>query len=78
VSSTNHYGAAEHLLEAKNPGNDIPVHPLTRLGHNQPVMRPPTPQEIAQAQAHATLALVNVAEKLLAELVALRQHLSGS
>jgi hypothetical protein len=40
--------------------------------------RPPTAEEIAQARAHATLALVSVAKKLLAELAALRQHLSGS
>ena len=40
--------------------------------------RPPTPEEIAQAQVHATLALVNVANGLLHELSVLRQHLSGS
>ena len=40
--------------------------------------RPPTPEEIAQAQVHATLALVNVANGLLHELSVLRQHLSGN
>jgi hypothetical protein len=74
VSSTDHYRAAEYLLEEKRSG----VAPRSSQRPPDLGSKPPTAEEVVQAQAHATLALVDVAEKLLAELVTLRQHLSGS
>jgi hypothetical protein len=71
VTSTEHYQAAEKLLQRK-PLHHGPV------GLDVPEDRPPTPEEVAQARAHATLALVNVTEGLLHELSTLRQHLAGN
>jgi hypothetical protein len=71
MTSTEHYQTAEKLMQRKalrhNP-----------VGLEPPEDRPPTPEEIAQAQVHATLSLVNVTEGLLHELSTLRQHLSGN
>jgi hypothetical protein len=51
-----------------------------RIGHRIPgrQLRGATDQEVAQAQVHATLALVDVMRELLAELAAGRQRESGS
>ena len=72
MSSTDHYETAETLLQRKH----VRFGPHGTLG--PPEDRPPTPEEIAQEQVHATLALVNVANGLLHELSVLRQHLSGN
>jgi len=70
VSSADHYQAAETLLQRK----------FVRYGRRGTLGpaadRPPTPEEIAQA--HATLALVNVARELLHELTTLCHHLTGN
>jgi hypothetical protein len=68
VNNTDHYAEAERWLQRQRK---------YRYERDDET-RPPTPEEIALAQAHATLALADVAGKLLVELAALRQHLSGS
>jgi hypothetical protein len=73
VSGDDHYAAAEALLRRKAGGS---VRVESR--HSPDRSRPPTADEIAQAQAHAMLALVNVAEQLLAELAMLREQLTAS
>jgi hypothetical protein len=80
---SSHYATAVNLLAMEETESLGGMHGLdrssaafdTRLDDLD--TRPPTPEEVARAQAHATLALVNVAEKLLAELTMLRQHLTG-
>ena len=75
MSSTDHYATAVNLLARKET---VPLGGMPQLGRSSvdDYTRPPTPEEIAQAQVHATLALVNVAGKLHAELTMLREHLS--
>jgi len=51
------------------------MHLLARKNYDT---REATPEEVAQAQVHATLALVNVAGRLLAELAKIREHISGA
>lgn len=65
-----HYARAKYLvgLKAKHTGPRLPGGQL----------RDATDQEIAQAQVHATLALVDVMRELLSELVAGRERESGS
>jgi hypothetical protein len=65
-----HYARAKYLIERKDK----------RVGHRLPgdQLRDATDQEIAQAQVHATLALVDVMKELLSELVAGRQRDSDS
>jgi hypothetical protein len=72
VRSTDHYATAVDLLARKHTG-----HSLTRAGRStvDADTRPPTPEEVAQVQVHATLALVNVAGELVAELAMIREHL---
>jgi hypothetical protein len=65
-----HYARAKYLVGRKDK----------RVGHRLPgdQLRDATDQEIAQAQVHATLALVDVMTELLSELVAERQRDSDS
>jgi hypothetical protein len=65
-----HYARAKYLvgLKGKRRGPRLPGGQL----------RDATDQEIAQAQVHATLALVDVMRELLSELVAGRQRESDS
>jgi hypothetical protein len=64
-----HYARAKYLVgrKAKRAG---------RIPGGQ--LRDATSEEIAQAQVHATLALVDVMRELLSELAAGRQRDSGS
>jgi allophanate hydrolase subunit 2 len=61
-----HYARAKYLVGRKPK----------RMGRRVPgdQLRDATDQEIAQAQVHATLALVDAMRELVAELVAGRQH----
>ena len=65
-----HYARAKYLVGRK----------AKRYGPRDPggQLRAATDQEIAQAQVHATLALVDVMTELLSELVAARQRESDS
>jgi hypothetical protein len=65
-----HYAMAKYLIGRKDK----------RIGRRLPggQLRDATDQEIAQAQVHATLALVDVMRELLSELVAGRQPGSDS
>ena len=65
-----HYAKAKYLVGRKGK----------RIGHRIPggQVREATDQEIAQAQVHATLALVDVMRELLSELTAGRQRESGT
>jgi hypothetical protein len=63
-----HYARAKHLVGRKVKGTGPRLY-----GH-----RDATDQEIAQAQVHATLALVDVMRELLSELVAGRQRESDT
>jgi hypothetical protein len=65
-----HYARAKYLVgrKDKGAGRRIPG------GH----VRDATDQEVAQAQVHATLALVDVMRELLSELAAVRQRDSDS
>lgn len=65
-----HYGEAEHLVGDKD--RDSGLRPADRH------MRAALNEEVAQAQVHATLALVDVMRELLSELAAWRQRDSGS
>ena len=64
--SESHYARAKYLVGRKAKP--------TGLGLRLPRHRDATDQEIAQAQVHATLALVDVMRELLSELVAGRQR----
>jgi len=59
-----HYARAKYLVGRK----------AKRKGPGVPGLRDATDQEIAQAQVHATLALVDVMKELLSELVAGHQR----
>jgi allophanate hydrolase subunit 2 len=65
-----HYARAKYMVGRKDK----------RIGHRIPggQLRNATDQEIAQAQVHATLALVDVMRELLSELVAGRQRESDT
>jgi hypothetical protein len=65
-----HYARATYLVRRKDK----------RMGRRLPgdQLRDATAQEIAQAQVHATLALVDVMRELLSELVVMRQRDSDS
>ena len=65
-----HYARAKYLVGRKDK----------RIGRRLPgdQRRDATDQEIAQAQVHATLALVDVMREFLPELVAMRQRDSDS
>jgi hypothetical protein len=65
-----HYARAKYLVGRKDK----------RVGRRIPggQLREATDEEIAQAQVHATLALVDVMRELLSELVAERQRGSDS
>ena len=63
-----HYAKAKYLVGRKPKGPRLPG------GH----VRDATDQEVAQAQVHATLALVDVMRELLSELAAVRQRDSDS
>ena len=65
-----HYAKAKYLVGRKDK----------RIGHRLPggQLRSATDQEIAHAQVHATLALVDVMRELLSELTAGRQRESGT
>lgn len=65
-----HYARAKYLVGVKGKRRG------PRLPGGQ--VRDATDQEIAQAQVHATLALVDVMRELLSELVAGRQRESDS
>jgi hypothetical protein len=63
-----HYAKAKYLVGRK----------AKHGGPRHPGQRDATGEEIAQAQVHATLALVDVMRELLSELVAERQRDSDS
>jgi hypothetical protein len=65
-----HYAKAKYLVGRKGKRTGPRIY-----GGQE---REATDQEIAQAQVHATLALVDVMRDLLAELAAGRQSESGS
>ncbi len=72
MSRTKHYEAAEYWVSSKD--RSVP----TFSSSNAPLLDDPRLDEIARAQVHATLALVDVMERVLEELAARRQPTSGN
>lgn len=70
MADESHYARAKYLVGRK----DKRVGPRIPGGQ----LRDATDKEVAQAQVHATLALVDVMRELLAELAAVRQRDLGS
>jgi hypothetical protein len=66
------------IAHTSTPRRQIHPDPADRYPLDPPEDWPSAPEEIAQAQAHATLALVDAAKGPLHEPTTLRQHLSGN